>query len=133
MTPVEQQGPAARVIQEHHMPELHTSPSFDFDSWATLARNNPQAFETKRNDVLEKAIQQAPAQRQQRLRCLQWKLDQVRHTAPTPMAATLRMQQLMWDSVAGESGLLARLQWLHEAEHPEKKPVTTAKIIKFPQ
>ena len=115
------------------MPELHASPSFDFDSWATLARNNPQAFETKRNDVLEKAIQQAPAQRRQRLRCLQWKLDQVRHTAPTPMAATLRMQQLMWDSVIGEGGLLARLQQFQKAESSAEIRVTSAKILHFPQ
>jgi hypothetical protein len=115
------------------MPELHTSPTFDFDSWAALARNNPQAFEAKRNDVLENAIQQAPAQRRQRLRCLQWKLDHVRHTAPTPMAATVRMQQLMWDSVAGENGLLARLQQLQDPEYSAKMPLKSAKILKFPQ
>jgi hypothetical protein len=115
------------------MPESHRSPQFDFDAWATLARNDPQAFEAKRNVVLETAIQQAPAQRQQRLRCLQWKLDQVRHTAPTPMSATVRMQELMWDSVIGEGGLLARLQQFQKAESSTETRVTSAKILQFPQ
>ena len=115
------------------MPELHSSPPFDFDAWAALARNDPQAFEEKRNDILEGAIQQAPVQRQQRLRHLQWKLDQVRYIAPNPMAATLRMQQLMWDSVAGEDGLLARLLLLRDGEPPVKKQQRQAKILQFPR
>jgi hypothetical protein len=115
------------------MPELHSSAPFDFDSWATLARNDPQAFEAKRNNVLETAIRQAPARRRQRLRCLQWKLDQIRLMAPNPMSATVRMHQLMWDSVTGEDGLLARLQQFRNAESPIKKPVRSANILQFPQ
>jgi hypothetical protein len=115
------------------MPELHSSPPFDFDAWAALARNNPQAFEAKRNGILEGAIQQAPAQRQQRLRHLQWKLDQIRHIAPNPMAATVRMQQLMWESVAGEDGLLARLMLLRATESAIEKQPKSAKIIQFPK
>ena len=115
------------------MPELHSSPPFDFDAWAALARNNPQAFEAKRNNVLEAAIRQAPTRRRQRLRCLQWKLDQVRLLAPNPMSATGRMHQLMWDSVTGEDGLLARLQQFRNAESPEKISLISAKILQFPQ
>jgi hypothetical protein len=120
------------------MPELQCSKPFDFDAWATLARNDPQAFEARRSDVLENAIQQAPARRRQRLRCLQWKLDQVRLTSPTPMAATVRMQQLMWDSVAGEDGLMARLQLLRDAQDadaasPAKNAINSAKILQFPK
>jgi hypothetical protein len=115
------------------MPELHSSPPFDFDAWAALARNNPHAFEARRIDILEHAIQQAPAQRRKRLRHLQWKLDQVRRVAPNPMAATVRMQQLMWDSVTGEDGLLARLQQFRYAEIPVDKRLKSAKILQFPQ
>ena len=115
------------------MPELHTSAPFDFDSCPTVAPNDPQAFEAKRNNVLETAIRQAPARRQQRLRCLQWKLDQIHLMAPNPMSATVRMHQLMWDSITGEDGLLARLQQFRNAESPPKKPVRSANVLQFPQ
>lgn len=113
------------------MPELHSGPSFDFDAWAALASNNPQAFEAKRNDVLEEAILQAPVHQQPRLRRLQWKLDQIHRTAANPLAATLRMQELMWESVTGEDGLLARLQHFQGAESPDKNTLKPAKILQF--
>ena len=84
--------------------------SFDFDSWAALAQDNPQAFETRRKEAIEQAILQASPRRQQRLRCLQWQLDQIRNTSRTPLAACLRMQRMLWEKLAGDAGLLACLQ-----------------------
>lgn len=82
----------------------------DFDEWAALAKSDPQAFETQRRQVIDRAIRAASADRQQRLRRIQWKLDRIRGTSRTPMAACLRMNRLLWESVAGEHGLLACLQ-----------------------
>lgn len=113
------------------MPEPSTRPPFDFDAWALLARNDPQAFEARRTNEIENAIQQAPAQRRQRLRGLQWKLDQVRSLAPSPLAAAVRMHDLMWESVTGADGLLARLQLGHEQGSVEKIYRTSAKILEF--
>jgi hypothetical protein len=84
----------------------------DFDEWAELAATDLTEFETQRRRVIEAAIRQAPASKQQRLRCLQWKLEQIRNTARTPMVACLRMNRMLWDALAGDAGLLARL---HEA------------------
>jgi len=92
------------------MNSVSSNPSFDFDSWASLARNNPQAFEIKRKITIEQAILQAAPQRQPRLRRLQWQLDQIRNTARTPLAASLRMQRMLWEKLAGDVGLLACLQ-----------------------
>ena len=70
------------------------SPSgHDFDYWATLARQDPESFETERACVIETAIRQASPQKQPRLRCLQWKLDQIRKTSSTPMVASLLMNR----------------------------------------
>ena len=85
-------------------------PPFNFDNWATLARENPQLFEFKRRNIIERAILQALPQRQERLRCLQWQLDQIRSTSRSPLSACLRMQQMLWEKLAGEAGLLASLQ-----------------------
>lgn len=77
----------------------------DFDHWSDLASSNPEAFEAHRNRLIEDAIRNAPAHRQHRLRCLQWRLDQVRSRAHTPLAACIRMSEMMWDALAGEGGL----------------------------
>ena len=70
-------------------------PKFDFDAWAELARKDPQAFELERKLLIERAIMKAPAEKQQRLRCLQWKLDLIRDLASTPMAACLQINRLL--------------------------------------
>ena len=81
----------------------------DFDHWSALASSDPEGFETQRAELLERVIARAPAHRQRRLRGLQWKLDQVRCTAKTPMAACVRMNEMMWESVLGAGGLRDRL------------------------
>lgn len=47
------------------------------------------------------------------------------------MIACLRMNRMLWDSVAGDTGLLACLQYATgDTEHPHtRREATTAKII----
>ncbi|MFN2308261.1 MAG: DUF3135 domain-containing protein [Gammaproteobacteria bacterium] len=79
---------------------------FDFETWASLADRDPEGFEARRHHAIEEVIQGAPAHLQTRLRRLQWKLDQVRRTSATPMAACIRMNRLMWERITGPGGLL---------------------------
>ena len=104
----------------------------DFDHWAALARQDPESFETERARVIETAIRQAPLQKQQRLRCLQWKLDQIRKTSSTPMVAGLLMNRLLWDAVAGEDGLIERLNYLQAVDGCRKMPRFNEEILPFP-
>lgn len=90
------------------MQQAHHS-TFDFDRWSELASRDPEGFEARRTQAIEAAIRQAPARTQARLRRLQWKLDQVRRTSGTPLAACIRMHNMMWDSVYGRGGLLESL------------------------
>jgi len=106
-------------------------PTFDFNAWAVLARENPQAFELERKLLIERAIMKAPADKQQRLRCLQWKLDQIRDLASTPMAACLQINQLLWEHILSERGLLHTLQRLQSGDSPDGSAPTTAKILQF--
>jgi len=103
-------------------------PKFDFDAWVKLARQDPQAFEEKRKRIIEDAIQEAPAHKQQRLRCLQWKLDKIRETSRTPMIACLHINRLLWENVTGEDGLLNRLQQLQTGHCSHRPDRTTATI-----
>lgn len=92
------------------MSNILPNPPQDFDEWAALAQSDPQAFEAHRHHIIDKAIMRAPTHRQHRLRCLQWKLDQIRNTSRTPMIACLRMNRMLWEAVAGDNGLLSCLQ-----------------------
>ncbi len=81
----------------------------DFDQMRMLAASDPEAFEAYRREVIEGAIARAPARRRERLRCLQWRIEQVREHAANPMAACISLSGMMWEAVTGEQGLQARL------------------------
>jgi len=79
-------------------PEHATSlEEFDFDQWATLARTRPDAFEELRRLTVELAILKRSRRNRERLKGLQWRIDRLRETAGSPLAACMRISQLMWD------------------------------------
>lgn len=114
------------------MIEPHPPTRPDFDHWAALARQDPELFETERSRVIETAIRRAPADKQPRLRCLQWKLDQIRKTSSTPMVASLLMNRLLWESVAGKNGLVDQLNRVLAPGQPAQMPCNSAEILPFP-
>ncbi len=70
----------------------------DFDVWMKLARNNPEQFEELRHEAIEDFIASVPEERKIHLRRLQWRIDRVRERAANPMAATIAISRMMWDS-----------------------------------
>jgi hypothetical protein len=107
---------------------------FDFNEWSYLAKTDMQAFEDKRRHTIDQAILRLSSERQQRLRGLQWRIDQVRERASNPMAACLEISSMMWDSLLGENGLLEAINSLGEAEnirtYQQQEP-QTATILPF--
>ena len=93
----------------------HTRGQFDFEHWSHLASEDPEAFEARRQALIEDLINSAPRHRQPRLRGLQWRLDMVRQRSRTPLAACIRMSEMMWDSLLGEGGLRDTLESLTRA------------------
>lgn len=85
------------------------STSLDFDEAVELARNDPAAFEQYRLDAIEALITRAPVGNRQKLRRLQWRIEQERRRAPNAIAACVKLYQMMWDSFAGEYGLIDAL------------------------
>lgn len=83
-----------------------------FDDWLRLARRDPVAFEAQRTAVIARTIALAPPARRQRLERLQWRIDRERERYRDPLAACARLSALMWQSVCGRGGLLARLRYL---------------------
>ena len=107
-----------------------SDPLIDFDQWAHLAKNDPEAFEAHRTAAIEAAIQRMPAHKQQRMRCLQWKIDQVRDRAANPMAACIKLSEMMWDSLVGPGGLREVLERVGEGsfEPPPKAAVLELRV-----
>lgn len=105
---------------------------FDFTHWSELARNDPDAFEARRREVIREAIDHAAPDKRQRLHGLQWRIDRMRELAASPLSACVQMSQMMWESLMGEHGLLETLQQpLAAGSRPG--PREPAKVIPLPR
>lgn len=109
----------------------------DFDTWHAIACNDPDSFETMRQMAIEQLILGAPVENRERLRRLQWRIDQERHRARSPLGACVRISRMMWNSVLGEAGLRERLADLsHYLQAGQYPPSTTtsrkgARVLAF--
>lgn len=101
-------------------PSANPTDPFDFDLWAKMARENPERFEEMRRDAIEQTILSAPSQYQERLRRLQWRVDQERRLAGNPLNSCLRISKMMWEKFAGEGGLMDHLEDLGKLGRAEK-------------
>lgn len=97
------------------------SPPFDFDEWATLARNDASAFERRRRQAVEQVIAEAPEHQRERLRRLQWRIDAERRRYKHPLKSCLAIYDMMWESLYGGHGLLEALLALRDLE-PDGRP-----------
>lgn len=88
----------------------HSRQPRDFDEWRLLAIRDPEGFEAARRRVLDEVIAQAPENRRHRLKGLQWRVDRVRERSATPLAACISLSGMMWESLAGDNGLLDALR-----------------------
>jgi hypothetical protein len=100
----------------------------DFDFMSELAQSNPSEFERLRLEAIESYIETLPTERQQRMRRLQWRIDQERRNH-TPMGACLRLSKMMWDHLLSPRGLVGLLQ----APEPECRELGKVIPISSPQ
>jgi len=103
----------------------------DFDLAMELARTDPEAFEQYRQDIIEVLIARAPERNRHQLRCLQWRIDQERERASNPYAACVRLYRMMWDSFAGQCGLIDTLRNSHASARSTRQPLAKATILPF--
>ena len=114
------------MMKEKSLTEL------DFDQAMELARTDPEAFEQYRQDVIEALIARAPERNRQHLRRLQWRIDQVRKRSSNPIAACVKLYRMMWDSFAGECGLIDTIRNPpHSASCNVEGLVEKAEVLSF--
>ena len=70
----------------------------NFETWMELWQDSPEAFEFLRTKRINAFIDSVPEEHRERLRCLQWKIDRVRERAANPLAATIAISEMMWQS-----------------------------------
>ena len=101
----------------------------DFDSMTAIAQEDPHEFERLRQAAIDEFIESVPPERRERLRGLQWRIDQVRRNC-TPLSACLKISKMMWDHLLSNDGLLGHTTNLSLAKR--QPPRSSAKILSFP-
>lgn len=76
--------------------DSHLNP--DHGQLSRLAREDPAAFEALRQSLVDQLINSAPDRLRSRLAGLQFRLDDIHRRSSNPLAATVRVYQLMWSS-----------------------------------
>lgn len=98
----------------------------DFEGWRQLAEHDPDGFERARRAAIDAAIAEAPGDQQERLRRLQWRIDQIRRRTATPLAACVAISHMMWERLYGEGGLLQVLQ-----QGPPDPDASRTRVVAF--
>ncbi|PHS14888.1 MAG: hypothetical protein COA86_14530 [Kangiella sp.] len=121
-----------RYKQEHSQDCLSNLPEFDFDEWASLHKNDPEAFEEKRIEWLTACIINAPQKYQKRLNGLMFHINSIRRLEKNPMQTCLKISAMMMDSLNDMRTFLSDLNSTisnnSEFVHAEK---TSADILQF--
>lgn len=105
----------------------HKLPAFDV--LVDMARNDPQKLENLRLKLTKSVIEGAATeQKRKRLEGLQFRVDLERERARSPLAATIKISEMMCHSLAD----LHRSMVTPLASEEEERTTTAAKILKFP-
>jgi hypothetical protein len=115
-----------------HQDPLH---DLDFDSLQRLAEEDPASFEATRQAAIEGLIQSFPMENRERMRRLQWRIDQERRLAKSPMGSCIRISRMMWRQLLGDGGLRDRLGELADSlqggSEPTMAGTATARVLPF--
>ncbi len=101
----------------------------EFNYWADLARDDPEAFERTRREAIDALIADAPPERRELLRRTQWRVDRERERAGNPMGACIRLYRMMWETLTREYGLLQALNTPLKVRDETAARRRTAKVI----
>jgi len=105
---------------------------FNFDEWSKLAQENPEEFQRRRQEEIDKVISAAhPAEMQHRLRQLQWSIDMEIKRSKNPLDALVKIQRRMWESFYRLNKELQALAGNETPPAPLGPPRREAKVLNF--
>jgi hypothetical protein len=80
-------------------PEDH---EFNFDEWSRLAEHDPDAFEKRREKLMQDFIASCREESRQSMEKLMFRVNAERRRASNPMAATLKLLAMAEDKLFAE-------------------------------
>ncbi|MBV1869666.1 MAG: DUF3135 domain-containing protein [Gammaproteobacteria bacterium] len=115
----------------------------DFDYLVTLATNSPHELEELRIKLCDHVIESAPISQRRRLRGLQFQIDMERRKAATPMAACMRISEMMHSSfdelrqklneATGTEASTSATQGAKRANTHSHDTRAAARVLSFPE
>ena len=100
---------------------------FDYEQLRELYEDDPLEFEEYTRGVIDDWIKQHPEDKQQRLRSIQWRIDQELNKYKDPITRMNRMVELLWKGVSKFDEILNQPPPI-----PSETPTNTSEIIDFP-
>ncbi len=70
---------------------------FDFDEWAALHKEDPDAFEARRVEWSQQLIENAPPAYQRRLSGLLFQINMEKQRSANAVDSCIKISRLMWD------------------------------------
>lgn len=95
---------------------------------AQLARDDPEAYEALRRELIDDLIEGAPDEIKPRLRGLQFRIDGLRRCSRSAIGTTLKVYSLMWESFLR---LNQEMGAFRGEAAPLFRPSGSARIIEF--
>lgn len=105
-----------------------TSQLPDFEVLVEMAKKEPDKLEALRQKMVDEIIDDAADTARQRLMGLQFRIDMVRRKAANPLAATVKITEMMCESLADMNRAFAGQ--ISKEINDEAQP---AEILKFPK
>lgn len=97
----------------------------DHAELSRLARDDPEAFEAVRQQLIGDLIHRAPEKIQRRLEGLQFRVDHIRRRSRNSLGATVKIYQMMWHS------FMTLRHELMTFREPAARPQRTAQVLEF--
>lgn len=69
-----------------------------------LARDDPDAYEALRREMIDSFIDSAPPRLTPRLKGLQFRIDGIRRLSKSGLGSTIKIYEMMWQSFLGLNG-----------------------------
>lgn len=94
----------------------------EFDRLTTMAQQNPEQLEALRRQMIEETISQADESMQRKLHGLQFHIDMEIRRAKTPMAACVKISEMMHGSLSNLRSAL------NDQSNQEESTVITTRV-----
>ncbi|GAA6133969.1 hypothetical protein NBRC116188_07580 [Oceaniserpentilla sp. 4NH20-0058] len=101
-----------------------------FERMAEMAKNDPDALERLRLEMVRDAIQSAPEEYRQRLHGLQFQIDGKRLLSKNPMQACIEISRMMNESLLELKTYINGIDG--DTDTPLPSIAEPAKVLKFP-